>query len=213
MRRSASNAPLSRAASPGSDTSWSTYPSRRSRRTRSRASTSAGGDKTKRFLSDAEVAALIRRRDGWQASAERQLAEFAETDPFPRPEYPHLFILAQPVSQNPELFRELVGGSDYAARVLKLMYDVGRMAPARSEIAGMTDLSKTADGVMVVPGDLRGIDPAAFEKWTRRFEIREDGGLRFFNSHVGDWSNGPASDRILGLHLGSSWQRSARSWL
>lgn len=38
------------------------------------------GDKTKRYLSDAEVALLIRRRDQWTAGAQQILTEFMEAD-------------------------------------------------------------------------------------------------------------------------------------
>lgn len=41
------------------------------------------GEKTKRYLSDAEVARLIRRRGQWEASAGQVLADFVAADPYP----------------------------------------------------------------------------------------------------------------------------------
>jgi hypothetical protein len=95
------------------------------------------GDKTKRYLSDAEVALLIRRREQWAASAGSILASFVETDLFPGDSAtrPHLFVVAQPVSHHAELARDLVRGPDFGVRVGNLVSRVTNTSRLRDMLA------------------------------------------------------------------------------
>ena len=54
------------------------------------------------------MALLIRRRDQWDRNASEIVAGFIAADPFPGRNLPHLFLVAQPVSRNAALCRDLV---------------------------------------------------------------------------------------------------------
>jgi len=173
------------------------------------------GDKTKRYLSDAEVALLIRRRDQWDRNASEIVAGFIAADPFPGRNLPHLFLVAQPVSRNAALCRDLVRGSDYAVKALTLiseatgspavrqMLDAAytRVVPgAPPQLSQLRQHSRTAHGTLLCT--TRPPTPAApgDERWHEALEIREDGGVRYYSSHAG----GPAEVngvRSTGLYL------------
>lgn len=175
------------------------------------------GDKTKRYLSDAEVALLIRRRDQWTAGAQQILTEFMAADPFPAGTgvYPHLLIVGQPVSHNAEMCRDLVRGSDFAVRAPNLINRVtsgnrlrdmlGAAYPGNAPAPELRHLVggafKTADGVvMTVTGARPGTGPDD-ERFVQQMEIREDGGLRYYSSHVGDPSQTLNGVQFTGLFI------------
>ena len=175
------------------------------------------GDKTKRYLSDVEVTLLIRRRDQWAASARDILAGFVASDPMPAPDgiRPHLFVVAQPVSHKAELCRDLVRSPDFKVRVLNLMnrvtggsrirdmlshaYPGNTPAPDLRHLGGGT--FKAADGVVMTASGLRPGTAPGDERFAQQLEIREDGGLRYYNSHVGDPAQTLNDAQFTGLYL------------
>lgn len=74
----------------------------------------------------------------------------------------------------------------------------GGSGPPR--LSGLSGHTRTADGVLLVPSNLEAIDAAARERWTQHLEIREDGGIRYYDSRVGERGSGPQA-ALLGLDL------------
>jgi hypothetical protein len=156
-------------------------------------------EKTKRYLSDSEVALLIRRRDQWAASAQQILTEFTAADPS-RLGRASTLTWSSSASHKPETCRDLVRGSDFAARTPNLisrvtagtgMRDIlGRAYPGNAPAPVLRHLTggafKTAEGVvMTFTGARPGTGPGD-ERFAQHLEIGEDGSLRYYNSNVGD---------------------------
>lgn len=96
--------------------------------------------------------------------------------------------------------RDLVRGNDFAVRAPNLInrvtngvrlrdmltaaYPGNTPAPELRHLAG--GALKTADGVVMTATGIRPGTGAGDERFAQHLEIREDGGLRYYNSHVGD---------------------------
>lgn len=159
------------------------------------------GDKTKRYLSDAKVTRLMQRRERWNTDLARELDAYVAADPYPDSRYPHLFMLAQPITHDTELCRGLIEGAGGAASARELLnavvtgsriqhlfadcYDA--QLGARPLIADLVEASRTAEGLMLQVQGMGQVDPGPnWESYARRMELREDGGIHFYAAHMGE---------------------------
>ncbi len=152
------------------------------------------GDKTKRYLSDAEVAALMRRRQQTTEITARALADFIRTDQFADfQRRPHLFLLARPVRHDAEMLRPLIEDCDRLKKVGEMLNKI-RSTPAIQALPPFTELrmvpellahsTRTADGFKFGVGELDA-DPRKRERWAASLEMCEDGTLRYFDACAG----------------------------
>src|SRR5216683_3073431 len=160
------------------------------------------GDKTKRNLSDAEVAALMRLRQQASDLAERSLTAFVRA---------HLFLIAQPARHDAEMLRPLIEDDDRCTKVLVMLREI----LLRQEIQALRppgytefrldpqllgDCTSTADGFKLAPGELSA-EPDKVERWAASLEIREDGGLRYYDACVSSPTEWQGSQRAAALFL------------
>jgi hypothetical protein len=156
------------------------------------------GDKTKRYLADAEVAGLMRRRQLSTEVAAQALAALVQTDPFADfQNHAHLFLLARPVRHDTEMLRPLIEDPRRLHKVAEMLNKIRAMPEIRalppytgfrleSQLLGHS--TRTADGFKVGPAELDTTNRERREKWALSLEMCEDGTLRFYDLHV---SSGP----------------------
>lgn len=151
------------------------------------------GDKTKIYLSDAEVRRLHARRQATEQDALALLQIQFDRDPVP-PEIrkqAHLFLLAQPSTSTPQMLLKLVDGRDAAARLTEFARSIdtpelrGILGPAQgfgpSLSAAGEYASRSAGAALAC-----GLGPDRSWAPTSRLspedivelEVDEDGGLR-----------------------------------
>ena len=162
------------------------------------------GDKTKRYLSDAEVLRLHERRRSAEADAVALLeAEFAR-DPVPAEirRQAHLFLLAEPLTARPGMLLHLTDGDGWQQRLLTFAHERGRgpevqEALAAGKIEGfspdlgtMQDQHRRPGGAALTSYALaqgRVLRTGRHDPETvAELEVYEDGGLRIFMSRLSD---------------------------
>lgn len=162
-------------------------------------------DTTNRVLSDVEVRELWQRNLAQADRSQSILSDWIDSDPTP-PELrnnAHLFVVAQPLSSDPELLLNAVPQRNLRPWVSALSLG-GPYSPS-AQVASST--ARRAHGVarssyeigpdrVVRPnGELPARESSLWE-----LEVREDGGMRLFNGRASDTSQGPAG--IFGALVG-----------
>jgi len=172
------------------------------------------GGRTRDQLQQAAAAQLARQRNQQNHHAQAILTEFTAADPFRGGNFPHLFIVAQPLPGHPDMCRELVTGSDFAVKTLTLISKISSGASIRHMLAaafpgtgsdpnlsGLMHPSATPDGALLSSVYRGPAGAASQERWTRTLEIRQDGGLRYYQSHAGNPQQTFNGVRCTGLYL------------
>jgi hypothetical protein len=151
------------------------------------------GDKTKRHLSDAEVASLMRLRQQASDLAQRSLETFVSADPiYEQPRRAHLFLLSKPARHDAEMLRPLMEDRGRQIKVSEILARI-QATPAIQALNPVTefrfipqllsDSTSTADGFKMAPSELSA-EPDRRERWAMELEICEDGALRYYDACV-----------------------------
>jgi hypothetical protein len=159
------------------------------------------GDTTNLILTDAEVRRLHERAMLTRERAVRLLGEEVARDPSPPVDHTqaHLFVIAQPVSADPELLLRAITPTSLSEWVCKRVLSGPPCRAAGQSFSpdlGSTanDVSRRADGVALasyylgpgrVPQPSRDGEPVD-ETTLLDLEVREDGGLRLFCGRASD---------------------------
>lgn len=158
------------------------------------------GDKAKRYLSDAEVAAHMQRRQQAIDIADKILADFANDDPFAVIERrrAHLYLIAHPVRHDAQMLRPLVEDPGRVSIVVGLLSEILATPwiqalrldamPFKLTPQLLYEGARTADGFKLDRDDDLDPDPEIRERWAASLELCEDGGLRYFDSSVSSGS-------------------------
>jgi hypothetical protein len=159
------------------------------------------GDKTKLYLSDADVRRLHERRRATEHDGLTLLREQFDRDPIP-PEVrrqAHLFLLAQPSVARPGMLLGLVHGQDVQVRLLEFARRVD--AQDVREVLKMTggfspSMEWASDFAFRSAGAALTYGLAIDRSWSSddgpspedvvELEVDEDGGLRIFMSRLSD---------------------------
>src|SRR5258706_1414582 len=168
-------------------------------------------DKTKRNLSDAEVATLMRLRQQASDLAERSLTAFVRADPIhEQPRHAHLFLIAKPARHDTEMLRPLIEDDGRCTKVNEMLHairsrqEIQAMNPPGTEFRLVPDVlthcTSTADGFKLAPEELSA-EPDRVERWAASLEICEDGGLRYYDLHVSTPTEWQGSQRAAALYL------------
>jgi hypothetical protein len=159
------------------------------------------GDKTKLYLSDADVRRLHERRQATEQDALALLQEEFDRDPIPPEDrkQAHLFLLARPSAPMPQMLLNLVHGQDAPARLVKFARSVD--TPELRELLGSAGgfsppLSYASDFALRSAGAALTYGLASDRSWAPasrvspedvvEVEVDEDGGLRVFMSRLSD---------------------------
>lgn len=171
------------------------------------------GDKTKRYLTDAEVLRLHQIRAHALNDAAALLQAEIDRDPVPATErhQAHLFLLAEPLTGRPEMALHLTDGEGWQQRLLTFTHTRGRsqqlQAVLRSVQAGgfspdldtMTTFRRRPGGAALTTSGLledRTVAPDAYDPESlAELEVHEDGGLRLFTSRL-SYLNPPAPPEL-----------------
>jgi len=172
------------------------------------------GGQTRRQRPGAAAARLISHRSQREPHAHPILAAFTAADPFAGGNFPHLFIVAQPLPANPDMCRELVTGPHFAVKTLNLISKITSSAGIRQmlaaafpgihadpQLSGLVHPFTTPHGALLSSVYQGPADAAGQERWTRTLEIRQDGGLRYYQSHAGNPHQTFNAARCTGLYL------------
>jgi hypothetical protein len=169
------------------------------------------GDKTKLYLSDADVKRLHQRRQATEQDALVLLREQFDRDPIPPGDrrQAHFFLLAQPSTPRPGMLLKLVHGEKVHVRLLGLVQRA-ESAEVREALRSTGGFSPPLDsasefayrsaGVALVYGLGSGRswsdDGGSSAEDVVELEVDEDGGLRIFMSRLSDSvrSAGPGAD-------------------
>jgi hypothetical protein len=170
--------------------------------------------KTGRQLPAAAAVPLTGQRGQPRHDARAILAEFTAADPFHGGNFPHLFIVAQPLPGHPDMCLDLVTGADAAVKTLNLISKITSGAGIRQLLAaafpgiradphlsGLVHYCATPHGALLSSVWRASAGAASQERWTRTLEIRHDGGLRYYQSHAGNPQQTFNGARCTGLYL------------
>ena len=173
-------------------------------------------DKSKRALSDPEVERLFRRRERWHEGVAGLLADVVAEDRFGTGQrYPHFFLVGRPVTPRDEMARRIVGDPGWQTQVIALQravrtdqgvrdiltawYPGHEIEPLLARLRGQF---KTADGVLLTTAAVAGRQPQQMpEEFTDELEVRVDGEIRFYSSHMGEPGQSPQGVTSPGLYL------------
>jgi hypothetical protein len=158
------------------------------------------GDKTKHYLSDAEVVRLHGQRRSQEADGVAMLRAEFERDPIPADQrkHAHLFLLAEPVAARPEMLLGLTGGADWNRRLAEFIERAQKpdVNEALQTTGGFSpDISYASNGARRPRGAARAayhlrsdrsVAPDSKEKDIVEVEVHEDGGLRIFMGRFSD---------------------------
>jgi len=173
----------------------------------------ARGDKSRRQLTDTEVARYHQARQTSTAGLSKLLDEYVARDPVPVElrKQARLFVVASPTNPRPEMLLGLFDGGSAQARLFGLIGAAERvpglqenaLLPPRMSYA--SSFGTRADGVAMTSG--LGINRSV-ESNTRgdvndifEIEFTEEGMLRVFNSRLSDQPSGGSDQRILDTTL------------
>jgi hypothetical protein len=159
------------------------------------------GDKTKLYLSDADVRRLHQLRRATEQDALALLKEQFDRDPIPHDirKQAHLFLLAQPSTDRPGMFLNLMHGDKIHVQLLELVRraDTAEVREALKTTGGFSPpLSYASDFAFRSAGVALTYGLASDRSWSDpggpsredvvELEIDEDGGLRIFMSRLSD---------------------------
>lgn len=173
----------------------------------------ARGDKSRRQLSDSEVARYHHARVPSETAVSRLLDQYVARDPVPRElrKQARIFMVVAPATPRPQMLLPLLDGGSTQARLFGLMGEASQVPGAREDVmlpprmTYATSLSTRADGVAMTSGlGLgRSADPGTSGHISDIFEIEfaESGLLRVFNSRLSDAPNDGGEQRILDTTL------------
>lgn len=173
----------------------------------------ARGDKSRRHLSDAEVARFHRARLSSETEMSGLLDQYMARDPVPLElrKQARIFVVAAPATSRPQMLLPLLDGGSTHARLVGLMGRASRVPGVREDallppnMMYATSLSTRVDGVAMSSGlgigrsvspDTQGHVGDIFE-----IEFAESGVLRVFNSRLSDAPTDGGEQRILDTTL------------
>jgi hypothetical protein len=152
------------------------------------------GDKTKIYLSDAEVIRLHERRSSSLLDGEKLVRHEFTLDPIPheRRKNAHLFLVAEPVPGRQGMLLDLLGDVNAARGLLRL-----QEAAYASEVKQVVDVSGISPELIRAYQHIRRSRGAALssslvhdsENNAVEMEVHEDGGLRLFMGCLSDTIN------------------------
>jgi hypothetical protein len=159
------------------------------------------GDKTKHYLSDAEVTRLHERRRAGEADGITLLRREFERDPIPSSPQAHLFLLAEPSPGRPEMLLDLVDGQpqdvlrrllDFQGRAYSndLRAIIGPNAPAPA-LSSANEFARRSTGAALASfhlTDARNMrtDRQGLNENVVELDVHEDGGLRILMGRLSD---------------------------
>lgn len=173
----------------------------------------ARGDKSRRYLSDAEVARHHLARQSSTAGVSKLLDEYIARDPVPAElrKQARLYVVAAPATPRPQMLLGLLDGGSAQARLYGLVgaanevpgvHETTMLPPCMNHA---TAFGSRADGVAMTRGlgSNRSIETDAKGEARDVFEIEftEDGVLRVFNSRLSDHRGDGGAQLILDLTL------------
>ncbi len=160
------------------------------------------GDKTKRYLTDAEVLRLHQLRANALNDAAALLRAEIDRDPVPIAErrQAHLFLLAEPLAGRPEMALHLTDGEGWQQRLLTFTHTWGRSRQLQAvlgsvkaggfspDLDAMTTFRRRPGGAALTTSGLLEDRTVARDAYglesLAELEVREDGGLRLFTSRL-----------------------------
>lgn len=169
----------------------------------------ARGDKSRRYLSDTEVARHHQARQWTVSAAEAVLDDYIARDPVPENQRSsaHLFVVAVPTNPKLEMLLPLMDGGSASGNLMSLI-GTAAVVPGASEramsrplITWANSFSHRADGVAMVNG-LNGDRSPQNTDLERIVEVEfgEDGTLRVLNTRLSG-ADERGNQRILGITL------------
>lgn len=168
------------------------------------------GDATKRYLSDAEVAALMGRRQQSSDITIKVLQDFVRSDPFSDSRTrAHLFLVARPVTHRTEILRPLIDDEHRFKTAIGMLQEIQsreeiqalrppqefRLAP---DVLGHS--ARTPDGFKLGPDELNP-ESGQRERWAAELEFCEDGKVRFYDACASSQNVRQGVERIKVLYI------------
>lgn len=122
--------------------------------------------------------------------------------------------MGQPISQNAELFRSLIEHGDFSVKLSDLQRSVNEgvrpllegsypgVGDQLSSIFRLSEHSRSAYGVKLSLPGMASANLSTQQLHMAYLEIREDGGLRYYDAYIGERISHPRlGDPYLGLYL------------